>query len=42
MAGELNKLKVPGGKPDSLQLWDRLESLSRGAAKCRPLFEKQQ
>lgn len=41
MATEVNKLKVPGGKPDAPQIWDRLTSLSQGAMTCRPLFERQ-
>jgi hypothetical protein len=41
IAGEVNQLKVPGGKPDTPRIWDRLESLSRGAAACGPLFERQ-
>jgi hypothetical protein len=40
---EVNRLRVPNGKPEvPPEIWTRLESLSKGAAACRQLFEKGQ
>jgi len=44
VSGEVNKLKIPGTKPDAPapEIWNRLENLSRGAEADRTLFEKGQ
>jgi hypothetical protein len=42
MAAEVNKLKMPGGKPENPRIWDRLQNLSEGAATNAPLFTKGQ
>ena len=43
LAVELNRLVVPGGKPDApSEIWNRIETLSKGAGSCRQLFEKGQ